>query len=298
MGVYTLSSGPDRVDGGAEQRPSTMQRSFQTAKERTMSATNLKEAGDCLRNDLRLKTFPVAVKFLRSESEFPEKTRRPFAAMGKRVAICQGVTMARNYGWTVGLGKEDVICVPASIVFGFSESSDPPASLARLFCAIAFSSAEDLARKEISSMSRFENGEIGGILLAPLEKTTFEPDTILVYGNPAQIMRLTQAWSYMTGERVEGHFGGKVECDEYLIAPFKTQSARVVNPGNGERIFAGTQDDEVVFALPGKFAMELVEALDKAGKAMGARYPVTPYQNFQPEFPKAHRELGKELGIL
>jgi uncharacterized protein (DUF169 family) len=263
-----------------------------------MSDASFKEMAEWLRNDLRLKTFPVAAKFLKNKAEFPEKVRRPSVALGKRIAVCQGVTMARNYGWTVGLAKEDVVCVPAAIVFGFSESSDPPASLTGLFCEISFSSSEDLARRETSSMCRFENGEIEAMVLAPLERASFEPDTIVIYGNPAQVMRLTQAWSYMAGERVAGHFGGKVECDEYLIAPFKTQSPRVVNPGNGERIFAGTQDDEVAFAVPGKFLRELAGALKEVGKAMGVRYPVTPYQNFQPEFPKAHRDLGGKLGIL
>jgi uncharacterized protein (DUF169 family) len=263
-----------------------------------MREMQLSDAAQFIRNDLRLKTFPVAAKFLRSKAEFPEKTRQPSVAMGKRIAICQGVTMARSYGWTVGLAKEDVICVPAAIVFGFSESPDPPASLARLFCEIAFSSTEDLARKEISSMNRFENGEVAAIVLAPLERAAFEPDTVILYGNPAQMMRLAQAWSYLTGERASGHFGGKVECDEYLISPFRTQAARIVIPGNGERIFAATQDDEMVFALPGGLLLDLANTLREAGKGIGARYPVTPYQNFQPEFPKAHKELGKELGIL
>jgi uncharacterized protein (DUF169 family) len=263
-----------------------------------MSETNYREAGEFVRNDLRLKTFPLAVKFLRDKAELPEKARRPSLALGKKVAICQGVTMARNYGWTVGLSREDVVCVPAAIVFGFSDSSDQSGSLAGLFCEINFSSDEAQAIKETSSMSRFGNGEIEAILLAPLERASFEPDTILIYGNPAQVMRLTQAWSYLAGERVSGHFGGKVECDEYLIAPYKTQSPRVIIPGNGERIFAGTQDDELAFAFPAKFLPELTRALKEVGKAMGARYPVTPYQNYQPEFPKAHKELGKKLGIL
>ncbi|MHB8067246.1 MAG: DUF169 domain-containing protein [Desulfobaccales bacterium] len=263
-----------------------------------MSDASMKEVADQLRNYLRLKTFPVAAKFLKDKEAFPEKTRRPSVALGKRVAVCQGITMARTYGWTVGLAKEDVICVPAAIVFGFSASSDPPASLADLFCEIGFSSSEDLARREISSMSRFEKGEMEAIVLSPLERASFEPDTIVIYGNPAQVMRLTQAWSYMAGERVEGHFGGKVECAEYLISPFKTGSPRVVIPGSGERIFAGTQDDEIAFAVPARFLKELAEALKEAGKGVGSRYPVTPYQNFQPEFPKAHKEMGRKLGIL
>ncbi len=85
-----------------------------------MAGQNLAEAADLIRNSLRLKTFPVAVKFLKDNKDFPEKTRRPSVALGKRVAICQAVTMARVYGWTVGLTKEDILCVPAAIAFGFS----------------------------------------------------------------------------------------------------------------------------------------------------------------------------------
>lgn len=73
-----------------------------------------------------MKTFPVAVKFMKDKEPFPEKTRQPSVAMGKRITICQGVTMARNYGWMVGMTREDLICVPAAIAFGLSESSDPP----------------------------------------------------------------------------------------------------------------------------------------------------------------------------
>lgn len=263
-----------------------------------MNQMDFKETAVLIREDLRLKTSPVAVKFLESKKELPEKARRPSVAMGKRIAICQGVTMARNYGWMMGLAKEDIICVPAAIVFGFSDSPDPPASLARLFCEIDFSSSEELAQKETHGMSRFQNGEIEAMVLAPLEKASFEPDTVVIYGNPAQVMRLVQAWSFTTGERVAGESGGKVECDEYLIAPFKMGSPRVVIPGNGERIFAGTQDDEMVFAFPGRYLAAFTKGLKEVGRAIGVRYPVTPYQNFQPDFPKAHKELGKKLGIL
>ncbi|MFZ1200946.1 MAG: DUF169 domain-containing protein, partial [Desulfobacterales bacterium] len=130
-----------------------------------------------------------------------------------------------------------------------------------------------LIEEETRSMNWFEKGETAAIVLAPMQKASFEPDTLVIYGNPAQIMRLTQAWSYITGERVPGHFGGKVECDAYLIAPFRTQAPCVVIPGHGERIFAATQDDEMVFALPGQSVSTLVQGLKEVGKAMGVRYP-------------------------
>jgi uncharacterized protein (DUF169 family) len=261
-------------------------------------AVNYKEAAEFISNDLRLRTLPVAAKFLKDKAGFPEKTRQPSVALKKRVTICMGVTMARVYGWTVGLTREDLICVPAMIMFGFTDAADQPATLARLFCEINFSSSPEKALGETGGMNKLANREYEALLLLPLAKSPENPDTILLYGNPAQVMRLVQAYSYVAGERVSGHFGGKVECDEYIIAPFKTGKPRVAIPGMGDRIFSMTQDDEMVFALPGRDLETLLKGLKEAGNKIGARYPVTFYQGFQPEFPKYHMALGKELGLF
>ena len=263
-----------------------------------MEGLNYQEVSDFIRNDLRLKTLPVAVKFLKRKSEFPEKTRQPSVALGKRITICQGVTMARTYGWTIGLAQEDLVCVPAMITFGFSGASDPAGTLGKLFCEVTFSQNEERGRKEAESMVRLENNEYEAIVLAPLQRGLPDPDTVVLYGNPAQVMRLIQALAYKESRRIPGNFGGKVECSEYLIAPHKTQSPRIVIPGMGDRIFSMTQDDEMVFSIPGQLLEELVGGLKEAGGKIGARYPVTFYQNFQPEFPKPYKVLGDELGIF
>ncbi len=263
-----------------------------------MAQFNYQETADFIQNELRLKTFPLAVKFLKDKADFPEKTRQPSKVLGKRVAICQGVTMARSYGWTVGLTREDLICVPAMITFGFSGASDPVETLGKLFCEINFSQDEKRGIEEVKDMVRLENDEYEAVALAPLQKGLYDPDTVVFYGNPAQMMRMVQAMVYKEGRRIAGNFGGKVECSEYLIAPFKTQAPRMVVPGMGDRIFSMTQDDEMVFSIPGKQLEGLVKGLKAAGKKIGARYPVTFYQNFQPEFPKPHKVLGKELGLF
>jgi hypothetical protein len=38
--------------------------------------------------------------------------------------------------------------------------------------------------------------------------------------------------------------------------------------------------------------------LKEAGKKIGARYPITFYQNFSPGFPPAYEERAKKWGIL
>ncbi|MBW1724580.1 MAG: DUF169 domain-containing protein [Deltaproteobacteria bacterium] len=263
-----------------------------------MAQMDHKESADFIRNDLRLKTFPVAVKFLKETAAFPEKTRQPSVILGKRITICQGVTMARTYGWTVGLTQEDLVCVPGMIAFGFSDAPDPAETLGKLFCEVEFSQSEEMGRNEADSMIRLENREYEAIVLAPLQKGLYDPDTVVFHGNPAQMMRLIQGLVYEENRRILGNFGGKVECSEYLIAPYKTQSPRIVIPGMGDRIFSMTQDDEMVCAIPGHLLEKLVQGLKKAGKKIGARYPVTFYQNFQPEFPKPYKVLGEALGIL
>jgi uncharacterized protein (DUF169 family) len=263
-----------------------------------MGQSNYQEAAKFIREELRLKTFPLAVKFLKDKAGFPEKTRQPSVVLGKRITICQGVTMARNYGWTVGLAKEDLICVPAMIAFGFSGASSPVDTLGKLFCEVSFSKSEESGVKEAKTMMRLENEECQAIALAPLQKGLFDPDTIAIFGNPAQVMRLIQSFAFMESTRIAGNFGGKVECTEYLIAPFKTGLPRIAIPGMGDRIFSMTQDDEMVFSIPGRLLAGLVEGMKEAGKKIGARYPVTPYQNFEPDFPKPYKVAAEELGLF
>jgi len=41
-----------------------------------------------------------------------------------------------------------------------------------------------------------------------------------------------------------------------------------------------------------------VEGMKEAGEKIGAHYPVTPYQNFEPKFPKPYKVLAEELGLF
>jgi len=206
--------------------------------------------------------------------------------------------MARVYSWEIGLDKEDLVCVPAMITFGFTRASRPMDTLAKLFCDVGFAEKADGASKETAGMFSLEKENQRGILMGPLQKAEYEPDTVCMYGNPAQIMRLVQAWTFHSGSRVDGHFGGKVECTEYLLAPFKTGMPRIAIPGMGDRIFSMTQDEEMVFALPGGAMENLVIGLRNAGRKIGARYPITFYQNFQPEFPKPYKVVADELELF
>ena len=262
-----------------------------------MNSNELKSAAEYIYDELRLKTLPLAAAFYDHLPEWPEKTRRPSKSLNKRITVCQAVTLTRIYRWTVGLTSEDIVCVPALLAFGHAPAENPKKLLSKFFAKVGWSKDEERAAIDVNRMSFMSKGQAKAILLSPLRKGLFVPDTIAIYGNPAQIMRLVHAWTYMTGESISSEFSGKVECSEYLAAPYLTDEAKVVIPGNGDRLMSGTQDDELVFALPGKKLQLLTEGLDKAGRALGARYPVPFYQNFQPDFPPQFMELAEEAGL-
>jgi uncharacterized protein (DUF169 family) len=258
---------------------------------------DFKSAAARIQDALRLRTEPLGIAFLKELTALP-KCRRPSQVFGKKVTICQGVTMARIYGWSVGLTREDLVCVPGMLAFGFTPATDPILELAQLFCEVGFNREMGPALKEVEALPRFAPAEIAAIYLSPLERLALEPDVVAVWGNPAQMMRLIQAANFSLGERVTGDFSGKVECASYLIAPYRTNRVTVAIPGMGDRIFSMTQDDEMVISFPAALLNAVLNGLQEAGRKIGARYPVTVYQNFTPGFPPMYEERAKKWGII
>ena len=50
-----------------------------------------------------------------------------------------------------------------------------------------------------AAVDKFAPGEYATLLVAPLDRTTFEPHLVCIYANPAQVMRLTQAALWKRG---------------------------------------------------------------------------------------------------
>jgi len=258
---------------------------------------DFKSASAGLKDALRVRTEPLGICFVKDLAALP-KCRQPSQVFKKRVTICQGVTMARVYGWSVGLTRDDLVCVPGMLAFGFTPVADPILELAQLFCEVGFNRELGPTLKEVENLPRFAPEEIAAIYLAPLDRLGLEPDIVAVWGNPAQMMRLIQAANFSLGERVSGDFSGKVECASYLIAPYRTNKVTVTIPGMGDRIFSMTQDDEMVASFPAALLDAVLHGLQEAGRKIGARYPVTVYQNFTPAFPPMYEDRAKKWGII
>jgi uncharacterized protein (DUF169 family) len=63
--------------------------------------------GDELERQLRLKTFPLALKLLENEADIPGEAQRPVRDFGHHLSLCQAFQISRREGMAVAMLKED-----------------------------------------------------------------------------------------------------------------------------------------------------------------------------------------------
>ncbi|MFB0561376.1 MAG: DUF169 domain-containing protein [Candidatus Lokiarchaeia archaeon] len=234
--------------------------------------------GKSLEELLRPQTYPLAVKLVKDESEFPEKIRRP----EQKIAICQALTISRRYGWTMGITEEDSGCPAASFNYGWKKIVDE-SLLQQFFLGAGYVTDEAAVKTLLENMDRLKPGEYRGVVISPLTRTKIAPDVILVYGNPAQMMRLIHGATYKEGKRLKSELLGLVaSCTGGVIRTFNTGEYQVVIPGNGDRIFAATYDNEMLFTIPAAKAEEIITGMREQRVA---KYPIPVSLAMPPPFP-------------
>jgi uncharacterized protein (DUF169 family) len=205
--------------------------------------------------------------------------------------------MCRRYGWTIAVTGEDTSCRAARMVYGWDVFDDKEAENLLLFNVGLYSKDMETAKKGEAYTYLLDN-KYEGLIISPLARTRIMPDVVLVYCLPAQMMRLIQGYLYCEGGAIESTAAGRMSsCHEGVIKPFLTKKPQIVIAGNGDRIWGGTQDSEVIFACPGEKLDILVEGL-KATHDAGLRYPVPGYMNYSPGFQTSFEKRALERAGL
>jgi uncharacterized protein (DUF169 family) len=238
--------------------------------------------GEKLRYLVNPSTFPVAVKILQKEDEIPKKAKRPLRDLGVKMAPCQGSSMARRYGWTLAFTNEDQGCAIAAHTYGWERAKNSAGAI-HFLTRMNYASSEEAAAEVLAGFKTLEMDNDPIVVYSPLERTKIEPDVILIYVNPAQLMRLIHGATCHTGRPIESSFSGRAaSCTEGVIGAYLDNSLKVVVPGNGDRVWAACQDHEMIMAVPAAKLPELVDGLEKTHKT-GIRYPIPSYLRYQPE---------------
>ena len=230
-------------------------------------------------NDLRLSTHPVAIKYIRDESEIPENFIQP-SKIGESWALCQAITYARRNQECSAMTREDNFCVPSSYAQGWLRLPYEQMVESQILnkwrkdydseirCHMA--SGADYASEENMKKARAHCG----FLVAPLTHAPFISDSILLYCDPGQATHIIQALSYEGKHVITSIFNGFGEsCIKGALKPFLTGTPEVILPGAGDKAVSGTRDDEMAVAFPGQLLFTIRENLFKTGGENNWGYP-------------------------
>jgi uncharacterized protein (DUF169 family) len=255
-----------------------------------MGKADLTRLNDALSQHVRPGCFPVAVRMIKHGEALPERVKRPWKDLNIKSATCQAIALARRYGWVMALGNEDISCPLTAVVFGFRRATE-------FFeqgraCAGMYTQTEAAGVLSEAQVEKFSYGEYEYILVAPLHRTAFDPEVIIVYANTAQVLRLLTAALWKEGGRLTSSFGGRIDCAEEIIVPLRSKKCEVILPCYGDRIFAQTQDHELAFSIPMGRVDDIIEGLEGTSKG-GVRYPIPSFLRYTGEFPKHYTDVAE-----
>ncbi len=252
-----------------------------------------RQFGQNLEALLRPASFPLAIKFIRTEEEIPPGAKRPASDFRHQNFICQNFKIARTYGWTIAVTQKDCNCKIARTVYGWDPLTPEARQFAVQFTVGLYSRDAATSNKWTDALYTLKEND-AGIVISPLARTKVVPDVIQIYGLPAQIMRLVQGYLYMEGGTMPFTSSGRAgSCHEGVIKTIQLGVPQVVLLGNGDRVWGGADDSEIMFSSPSSALGRLVEGLEATHQA-GLRYPIPKYMNYSPGFQAEFEQRAME----
>lgn len=242
---------------------------------------------------IKPQSFPVAVKMYVSLDDLPEKIKVAGRDLKIQLTNCQAMGMARLQGRSIAITADDVTCPFGAVTLGFLPPKEGflDGSVA---AKRSFQSKEAEARNA-QGLCKFKYQKYTAAVYAPLERATFQPDVIVIYGNSAQVMRLVQSYLYQTGGYLNSQFSGCFDCADSVTKAIITGEPQVVLPSNGARVFGGAKDSELIFSMPYQKTQQVLEGLKRTHDSGFWRYPIPSYLHFKAKMPPHEVEL---LGYL
>ncbi len=249
--------------------------------------------GQALARYCRTTTTPVAVKLAAAGETPPERIAYPSAKLGHPLAVCQGMTIARTMGWTMGFGAGDHACPLPRVFMGHVA----PERFLEGGIAGFYQDDPECMRAMEASYPRWPLGRWQEVWLAPVDRCDFAPDVVVVYGSPAQVLAMIHGANFGVGTGVASLSTGRYGCSLWLAGAVQSGQCTYMVPGPGERIFAGTGEHEMSFAIPAGRMERFMEGLAYVAKKGSYRYPVPNMGALAaPAIPKKYWSIDPEAG--
>jgi dephospho-CoA kinase len=244
---------------------------------------------------MRLKSFPVAFKMLEKKEDLEQI---PFMRKSTvKVTLCQLVTQVRNFDWTVGAEVSDFLSPMCASIIGLCDTPDLVKD--GTFRSIVWVKTKEDGKKYEESIPRLPLGKYEAVAMAPLVYNPFEPDIVLIYANPAQMMLLINSLQFEDYEVMEFFCVGETSCSDAIARCYLNDKPSLTIPCYGERRYGHAQDEDLVMALPPRFMEKALRGMETLYRR-GIRYPISyagAERDLTTSFPVAYGMIN-QLEVL
>lgn len=227
----------------------------------------LAELSQDLEKLLRLETSVLGMRRLEKADDLKEIGCR----MAEPTLFCQQLTVARRRAWTIGDTSRHMHwdCAQHIGIRPVPEGYD-----AGYKAEMWFESADD-ARKQGKAMRMIPYDGRRAVVIGPLSREKFEPEVIIVYGKPTQMIMLVCALQFKDYQRFQFFcIGESSGCTDSIAECYVTGKPALAVPSYGEIILGHAHEDELVMTLAPSDLEKAVNGLHGLSQK-GIRYPAT-----------------------
>jgi dephospho-CoA kinase len=142
------------------------------------------------------------------------------------------------------------------------------------FRSIVWVQTKEDGKKYEAAIPRIPLGKYEAVAMAPLVYNPFDPDIVLIYANPAQMMLLINALQFEEYEVMEFSCVGESSCSDAIAKCYLTGKPSLTIPCYGERRYGHAQDEDLVMAIPAGMMGKALRGLEVLYRR-GIRYPIS-----------------------
>ncbi|MFO7837574.1 MAG: DUF169 domain-containing protein [Candidatus Thorarchaeota archaeon] len=251
--------------------------------------------GEELLARLKLRTYPLALKLMKTESEIPSGAHRPLRDSGHHLSLCQAFQKSRREGMEVAMLKEDMWCFEPVVGYGLGEPPEYFMDGNNRYPVDV--ETQEAGRHYAEQFPRFEVGEYVGIVSAPLKSASFQPDLVMIYCDSEQLNLLLLAREYKDGYNLPCALSSHAACVYAVVPVIKNGKSQVAVPCRGDRWMASAESEEMIFSVPFEKLDDLMEGLRHVNKTDST---IPHGRKVEPEYEMedSYRKIAEMMGYI
>ena len=228
---------------------------------------NFKESSEVLKKYVGMTGSPVAFRFATSKEEIPAGMEE----LDKTIRHCMMVSLARKEGriFYATAGKHE--CNGGAWALGLKELT-PTLKTGEFYFKLGKFASSAACKRTIDKVSHLNPSDTFATMYAPLEKSPFTPQIVIIIANPRGMLKLAQSTLFLLGGRIYSEFSGiQSICSDATAQTYLSGRPNFSLGCDGSRKFSGIEDGEMVMGLPAEMLPELTAALKVVAAAPGSK---------------------------